>query len=193
MGKYIVITTLGFILMVVISCEKNHPRIEIQTEAGRIVVELYPDKAPITVSNFLKYVDNGRFNHAEFYRVVRPDNQPGKKVLIEVIQGGLEFTKKIDTIPGIYHETTDKTGLKHLNGTLSMARDKPGTASTEFFICIGNQPELDFGGKRNPDGMGFAAFGQVIEGLETVLKIQQMKDTSQYLLKRVGIKMKRLK
>ena len=192
MNKTFINLTILIIFLDVFSCTNQNPKVEMQTTAGKIVFELYPGKAPVTVSNFLKYVDNGRFNHAEFYRVVHPDNQPGKKVLIEVIQGGLEFTEKIDTIPGIVHETTEKTGIKHLNGTLSMARDKPGSASTEFFICIGNQPELDFGGKRNPDGQGFAAFGKVIEGMDVVKKIHQMPDTSQYLVNRVKISMKRI-
>jgi len=81
----------------------------------------------------------------------------------------------------IIHETTDITGIKHLDGTLSMARDKPGSASSEFFICINNQPELDFGGKRNPDGQGFAAFGKVVKGIDIVRKIQKLDNTGQML------------
>ena len=76
-------------------------------------------------------------------------------------------------LPPIPHETTQQTGLRHADGTLSMARNEPGTASSEFFICVGDQPELDFGGKRNPDGAGFAAFGKVLAGLDVVRKIHQ--------------------
>ena len=93
----------------------------------------------------------------------------------------------IEKFPVIIHETTRQTGLKHLNGTISMARNEPGTASTEIFICINNQPELDFGGKRNPDGQGFAAFGQVTDGMDVVLKIQQEPNEGQYLSKPVKI------
>lgn len=121
--------------------------------------------------------------------MVRPDNQPGKKVKIEVIQGGFyeDSLVAIYQFAPIRHETTRETGIKHRDGVLSMARNAPGSASSEFFICIGNQPELDFGGKRNPDGQGFAAFGKVTKGMEVVLKIQKLKDKEQYLEKPVKI------
>ena len=147
-------------------------RVRLDTEAGQIVVELYPDKAPGTVTNFLRYVDDKRYDGATFYRVVRGDNQANNSVKIEVIQGGLR-DDSTRALPPIAQETTQKTGLKHLDGTLSMARGKPNSESSEFFICINDQPELDFGGKRNPDGQGFAAFGRVIEGMDVVRKIQQ--------------------
>jgi peptidyl-prolyl cis-trans isomerase A (cyclophilin A) len=117
------------------------------------------------------------------------DNQPGKTVKIEVIQGGLYSDSVIEKIqfPPIRHETTRETGLLHKDGVLSMARMEPGTASSEFFICVGDLPELDFGGKRNPDGQGFAAFGKVIKGMDIVRKIQQQKDSEQYLLNPVKI------
>ncbi|MCJ7679342.1 MAG: peptidylprolyl isomerase, partial [Candidatus Aminicenantes bacterium] len=83
--------------------------------------------------------------------------------------------------PPIGHETTETTGVKHEDGVISMARSEPGTASSEFFICINAQPELDFGGKRNPDGQGFAAFGRVIEGMDIVRKIQAVEAPRQYL------------
>jgi peptidyl-prolyl cis-trans isomerase A (cyclophilin A) len=134
-------------------------QIRIETELGKIVLELYPEKAPVTVKNFLQYVDEKRYKGAFFYRVVHAENQPHSKIKIEVIQGGLKIENHPQALPPISHETTTQTGVLHKDGTISMARDKPGTASSEFFICIGNQPELDFGGKRNPDGQGFAAFG----------------------------------
>ena len=142
-----------------------------ETDKGNIKIQLDSKKAPVTCENFMKYVDEKKYEKAIFYRVVRLDNQPDKKVKIEVIQGGVkdDTTKNL---PPIFHETTKITNLKHLDGTLSMARNGPGTASSEFFICINNQPELDFGGKRNPDGQGFAAFGQVISGMDVVRKIQ---------------------
>ncbi len=179
---------------IISACSPHYPQVWIQTSAGNIRVELYPDKAPVTVHNFLHYVDQGKYNGATFYRVVTPDNQPGKKVKIEVIQGGLEGIAPVDSFPGIIHETTLQTGIHHLDGTLSMARDKPGTASTEFFICIGNQQELDFGGKRNPDGQGFAAFGRVLEGMDVVRSIQHMPaGSNQMLLQPVTIlKIKRI-
>jgi len=172
-------------------CKPAYPKVIIETSLGDIKIELYANKATITVRNFLKYVQNGRYNNAEFYRVVTPENQPGRKIKIEVIQGGLEYLANIDTIPGILHETTEMTGIHHLDGTISLARDKPGSASTEFFICVGDQPELDYGGKRNPDGLGFAAFGRVIGGMEIVRKIQQMPaDSNQLLLQKIKFKVK---
>ncbi len=163
------------------------PEVKIETIFGEIVIEVDTVRAPVTGINFLHHVAEKTFEKASFYRVVRPDNQPSNKIKIEVIQGGLFSDEEILKHPAIAHESTLTTGLKHLNGTVSMARNEPGTASTEFFICIGNQPELDFGGKRNPDGQGFAAFGQVIYGLDVVRKIQQMNDTSQYLVDPVKV------
>ena len=161
--------------------------ISMETELGSIQMVLYPDRAPITVSNFLRYVDENRYKDFHFYRVVHMENQPDNDVKIEVIQGGLGFDKHPMELPTILHETTDKTGIKHLNGTLSMARLEPGTASSEIFICINDQPELDFGGKRNPDGQGFAAFGKVISGMDVVRKIQLLPETNQILDKVVKV------
>ena len=183
------ITLFTFILLFGCNADKN-PKVFISTEMGDIIIELYADKAPITVANFLQYVDSEKFNGvACFYRVVRPDNQPNNPIKIEVIQGGFatdSLIEKKQLLP-IKHETTNETGVLHLDGTISMARLEPGTASSEFFICIGDQPELDFGGKRNPDGQGFAAFGRVIEGMDVVKKIQQLEDKDQYLKKPVFI------
>ena len=165
-------------------------KVLVQTERGDIVLQLFSDKAPVSSKNFLRYVKEHRYDGAGFYRVVRLDNQPDKKVKIEVIQGGLgdDSTK---TLSRIVHETTAITGLKHLDGTLSMARNGPGTAGSEFFICINNQPELDYGGKRNPDGQGFAAFGKVLSGMSIVKQIQKEEtgegEKSQTLVKPVKI------
>jgi cyclophilin family peptidyl-prolyl cis-trans isomerase len=166
--------------------ESAPPRVAIRTELGDIVLEIYPDQAPLTSANFLKYVDQGLFQGGSFYRVVRRDNQPGAQVLIEVIQGGLPRVDNPKSLPPIEHETTQATGLLHKDGVLSMARSQPGTAGSEFFICIGDQPELDFGGKRNPDLQGFAAFGRVVEGMDVVRAIQGQPADGQMLVKPVG-------
>jgi len=167
--------------------KSNLPCITIHTELGNIVVELYPEQAPITVNNFLRYVIENRFANSWFYRVVRADNQPNNQIKIEVIQGGLLEEEHPQMLPPIAHETTAQSGLRHEDGTLSMARNQPGTASSEFFICIGAQPELDFGGQRNPDGVGFAAFGKVIEGMDVVHKIHQSPAKEQTLEPRISI------
>ncbi|MEE9501547.1 MAG: peptidylprolyl isomerase [Candidatus Aminicenantaceae bacterium] len=163
------------------------PRVLIKTELGDITVDIYEKDAPITAVNFLKYVDNNLFDGATFYRVVTMDNQPNNDVKIEVIQGGLGFGESEKRFPPIAHETTEKTGIKHKDGVISMARNKPGSASSEIFICINDQPELDFGGKRNPDRQGFAAFGKVIEGMDVVRKIQQQPAEGQMLNPKIKI------
>lgn len=167
--------------------ETKNPLVLIQTELGDITVEIFEKSAPVTASNFLRYVDEGRFEESCFYRVVRMDNQPNNKIKIEVIQGGLRFTHRENILPSIEHETTKETGILHLNGTLSMARGKPGTAASEFFICIEDQPELDFGGKRNPDGQGFAAFGKVVKGMDVVRQIHQKPADDQMLVTKMII------
>jgi peptidyl-prolyl cis-trans isomerase A (cyclophilin A) len=151
--------------------EKDKIRVVIHTDKGNVEVDLYPDKAPGTVANFLKYVDAKFYDGGVFHRTVTPDNQPDNKVKIEVIQAGNPAKMKDEFAP-IKLERTRDTKLKHTDGVISMARDGPDTAMADFFICIGDQPELDFGGKRNPDGQGFAAFGRVVKGVDIVKKIQ---------------------
>ena len=147
--------------------------ISINTELGMIKAELYPGKAPLTVANFLKYVDRGHFEGGSFFRTVRDDNQPDSPVKIDVIQAGPHPWFQFFDFDPIVLERTNQTGLHHVKGTISMARGQPDTATSSFFICIKDEPELDYGGKRNPDGQGFAAFGYVIDGMEVVMKIHQ--------------------
>jgi peptidyl-prolyl cis-trans isomerase A (cyclophilin A) len=143
-------------------------RVRMVTDLGPIVIELYPDKAPITVANFLAYVNLHLLEGGSFYRTVSPknDNNPAT---ISVIQGGLN--RDDSPLPAIAHETTKVTGILHTDGVISMARGAPGTAGSEFFICLGDNPALDFGGARNKDGQGFAAFGKVVEGMDVVRAI----------------------
>jgi peptidyl-prolyl cis-trans isomerase A (cyclophilin A) len=152
----------------------------IRTELGDIFLELYAHNVPITVANFERLVEEGAYSNSRFYRTVHEDNQPNDTTKIGVIQGGLKDDKS-HTYSSIVHETTDQTGIDHVDGTISMARLEPGTASTEFFICIDDQPELNYGGSRNPDGQGFAAFGKVTKGMEIVRAIQYKGDDNQYL------------
>ncbi len=147
-------------------------RVLIQTERGDIEVELLADKVPITVANFLRYVDGGFYNGGRFHRTVKPDNQSDNRIKIEVVQAGINPEHAKKEFPPIKLERTNQTKLLHKDGSISMARDGPDTATSDFFICIGDQPELDFGGKRNPDGQGFAAFGKVVKGMDVVKKIQ---------------------
>ncbi|HSB53250.1 MAG TPA: peptidylprolyl isomerase [Gemmatimonadales bacterium] len=148
------------------------PRVIIRTDLGDIEAEIDTIHAPVTSANFLRYVDLGFYRFGRFHRTVRADNQPTSKIKIEVVQAGLDSLRVRD-FPPIKLERTNVTKLLHKDGTLSMARDGPDTATSDFFICIGDQPALDYGGKRNPDGQGFAAFGRVLLGMDVVRKINE--------------------
>jgi peptidyl-prolyl cis-trans isomerase A (cyclophilin A) len=147
------------------------PAVVIETSLGEIRVALDAGHAPATTANFLRYVDEHFYDDSAFYRTVTPANQPNNAVKIEVIQGGLDT--EAGGYPPVPLERTSRTGLHHGDGAISMARDGADTATTEFFICIGDQPQLDFGGARNPDGQGFAAFGRVVSGMEIIRTIQR--------------------
>jgi peptidyl-prolyl cis-trans isomerase A (cyclophilin A) len=163
----------------------DRPTVLIKTEAGDIVVEVDVLMAPVTSANFLRYVDAGLYDGSTFHRTVTLANQPNDAVRIEVVQGGqLDRDKEF---PPIAHETTAATGLKHVDGAISMARSKPGSAASSFFICVNDQPELDFGGHRNPDGQGFAAFGRVVKGMDVVKAIQALPAKGQQLTPPVKI------
>lgn len=181
-----VIFAVASIAMVLGQGKDRSVYVIIKTEIGSIELELYPDKAPTTVANFLRYVKAGRYAGGVFHRTVTMGNQPDKKIKIEVIQGG-PSPKAGKDFPPVKLERTDKTGIKHLDGVISMARNGPDTATADFFICIGAQPELDFGGKRNPDGQGFAAFGKVTKGMDVVMKIQAAPAKEQTLTPSVKI------
>jgi peptidyl-prolyl cis-trans isomerase A (cyclophilin A) len=149
----------------------EHPLVTITTEYGEIELELDTKRAPVTVTNFLRYVLQGLYRDGEFHRTVRADNQPTNAVKIAVVQASANPARTNDFLSPIPLERTSVTGLKHRDGTVSMARLGPDSAQDHFFICIGDQPELDYGGKRNPDGQGFAAFGHVSKGMEVVRRI----------------------
>lgn len=178
---------LTIIATATVQCGTTIDKVIIRTELGDIQVTLDLKNAPVTSANFLRYVDAGLFDSTCFYRVVRPDNQPKDSVRIAVIQGGRYEDEETGGFPPIAHETTAMTGIRHLNGVISMARWTPGTATSEFSICVGDQPDLDFGGKRNPDGQGFAAFGKVTKGMDVVMKIHSIEAPGQYLEKPVLI------
>ncbi|MBL4870575.1 MAG: peptidylprolyl isomerase [Robiginitomaculum sp.] len=146
------------------------PRVVLETELGIIEIEIYSEQAPLTAQNFLYYVDNNLYDGEGFYRVVRPETDP-LGMGMEIIQGGLLAMETV-TAP-IDHETTQMSGLSHIDGAISMARDEPGTGSAAyFFISIGDNTFLDYAGKRNPDGQGYAVFGQIVKGMDVVRAIQ---------------------
>jgi peptidyl-prolyl cis-trans isomerase A (cyclophilin A) len=145
--------------------------VALETELGPIAIEVFEDAAPLSAGSFLAFVDAGLLDGGSFYRTVSPENDNGHPP-ISVIQGGV---KDDGNYPApVAHETTEMTGIRHENGIVSLARAEVGTASgAAFFICIGDQPGLDYGGARNPDGQGFAAFGRVVEGMDVVHAVHQ--------------------
>lgn len=143
-----------------------------ETEKGTIEMEVDSVRAPATAANFLRYVDAGFFDGGSVNRSVRPDNTVRHDVEIQVIQVQIDAAREREAFPPISLERTSVTGLKHVNGTMSMARNGPDTATGSFSIVIGDQPEMDVGGRRNPDGQGFAAFGRIVRGMDVVKEIQ---------------------
>lgn len=151
------------------------------TALGDFDVAVEVDRAPLTAANFLRYVDAGLYEGGRFHRTVRPDTETRRDVSIEVVQAGIAPEREGDGFAPIPLEPTSRTGLLHVDGAISMARDGPDTATSDFFVCLGDQPSLDFGGARNPDGQGFAAFGRVVRGLDVVRAIQAAPATGQNL------------
>lgn len=166
-GIFITAVASIFLVASVAAADKN-VNVIMSTSMGDIEIELYVDKAPLSVANFLRLIDGGHLDAGTFYRVVTFENDKGNPK-IEVIQGGLGDTES--PFGEIGHETTEQTGILHTDGVISMARNEVGSAAADFFICIGDQPALDFGALRNPDKQGFAAFGKVVRGMDVVRNI----------------------
>jgi peptidyl-prolyl cis-trans isomerase A (cyclophilin A) len=153
-------------------------RVRVQTELGDIVIEVDTKRAPVTAANFLAYVDGGHYDGGTFHRTVRLDNQPESTIKIEVIQAGVNPERSKTGFAPIALERTSVTGLQHKDGVVSMARGAPDSATSGWFVCINDQPSLDAGGLRNPDGQGFAAFGRVVSGMDVVRRIQAAPSSS---------------
>lgn len=150
--------------------------VTLETTAGDIDIAVETGRAPITAADFLRYVDAGLYEGGTFFRAVRPDNDRTSPH-VDVVQAGM--TDDARGLPPIAHETTRDTGLTHVDGTVAVARAAPGTGTAAtFFIVVGNQPALDYGGLRNPDGQGFAAFGRVIRGMDVVRRLHAMPTTA---------------
>lgn len=155
--------------------------VTLETALGAFTVELFADRAPLSVANFLAYVDSGRYDGSSIFRIVNPDNQQAEDpVRISVIHGGTR-PLAADNLPMIALETTAQTGLSHRHGTLSLGREEADSAEGDFFVCIGDQPHFDHGGARHPDGLGFAAFGHVCAGMDVVEAIWACAGAEEYL------------
>jgi peptidyl-prolyl cis-trans isomerase A (cyclophilin A) len=142
------------------------------TEKGTIEMEVDSVHAPATAANFLRYVDAGFYDGGSVNRSVRLDNTVRHDVEIQVIQFQIDPARRREQFPPIPIERTSVTGLRHVDGALSMARSGPDTATASFSIVIGDQPEMNYGGRRNADGQGFAVFGRVTRGMDVVKAIQ---------------------
>ena len=166
-------------------------RVVFVTSLGDIEIAVDAGRAPISAKNFLKYVDGGFYDGGQFHRTVTldPDNQPDNEVevKIEVIQASMNTEREAEEFAPIELERTSETGLLHKDGAVSMARLGPDTATHHIFICVGDQPSLDFGGERNPDGQGFAAFGKVVRGMDVVRAIHVQPNEAQTLTPPVKI------
>jgi peptidyl-prolyl cis-trans isomerase A (cyclophilin A) len=170
-----------FSLLLIISCSNKQQsgHVEIITRMGDIEVELYPDKAPKTVTAFLKNIDEHVYDQSSFYRVLKIEGADAMSNA-GIIQGGIwkSHPDRIASLQNIPHESTALTGLSHIDGMLSIARLEAGSAKAEFFICIGDQSTFDAGRKGSADGLGYAAFGKVVKGMSVVRKIQEQAELS---------------
>jgi len=184
MNKWLI--TICFLLLIA-SCkepaQKGLPHVIIETGYGDIELELYTDKAPLTANAFLAYIDSGYYDKCNFYRVLNMYNQPSNAPKAFLIQGGIwkSNNQLAQSLQGIPHETTKQTGILHKEGTISMARNEPGSGGPEFFIMVEDETGFDYGGENMADGLGFAAFGSVVRGMPIVRKIHDLKEANQYL------------
>jgi peptidyl-prolyl cis-trans isomerase A (cyclophilin A) len=165
--------------------------VRIETGLGSIDIAVDTKHAPITAANFLRYVDGKFYDGGRFHRATRPDNYtpaPPDKPAMEIIQGGIDPARRGEGFGAIALERTSVTGLKHVVSTVSMARSPAAdSARSDFFICLDDQPSLDFGGKRFDDGQGGGAFGRVVKGMDVVRRIQQQPVEKQALTPPVTI------
>lgn len=165
------------------------PKATIETSLGPIIIELYPQLAPLTVANFINYICLGLFDGSSIFRIVNEHNSEqveDTQAKIQVVQAGLAPGNP-KLLPPIPHESTELSGIVHEDGVISMARFEPGTADGSFFFCIGDQPELNYGGKRYSDGLGFAAFGRIISGRRILQNIYELAEDREYLQQEIAI------
>jgi len=165
--------------------------VRLETPLGIIDLAVDTKRAPITAANFLKYVDGGFYDGGRFHRATRADNYTPvlpDRPMMEIVQAGINPERRREGFPPIPLERTSVSGLRHVIGTMSMARTpQADSARSDFFICLDDQPSLDFGGKRFDDGQGAAAFGRVVAGMDVVRKIQQQPVEKQALTPPVPI------
>ena len=184
MIRYLLYTITAILLFSCAQKKSKFPQITISTNYGKIEAEIYPAKAPKTVAAFLSYIDKNFYENTSFYRVLKDDDMP-TDYNAGLIQGGT--WPNLKNVPAITHEPTTMSGLSHTSGTLSMARTGANTATTEFFICVGDQTSFDAGNSRAKDTFGFAAFGRVVHGMDIVRKIHNTKNSGDRFIDKINI------
>ncbi len=163
-------------------------QVRVETALGDVEIELFEQQAPVSAGYFLADVRAERYDGSSFFRIVTLSNQSVERHRrIAVIQGGLRHERE-DLEPVIPHESTAMTGLRHLKGTVSLARFAPGAVYHSFFICLRDEPALDFGGARHPDGQGFAAFGRVSAGFDVVQRVYARAEAAEHLKNEIAIR-----
>lgn len=173
----------------VAGCGRDNPQVELRTQFGTIRIEVDSLRAPRTAANFLRYVDEGRYAQAAFYRV-RKEEAGLMQQPTAIVQGGLYGGDRTKLLPPIPLESTRQTGLRHTEGVVSMARFDENTAQAEFFIVLGDQPHLDY---RSPEQPGYAAFGRVVEGMDLVRAIRDLPVQEERLARRIPFSAARVK
>jgi peptidyl-prolyl cis-trans isomerase A (cyclophilin A) len=170
MTDYSALVPIALVLW--LTLQQANPVVVFQTATGAIEIEVDARHAPLSAANFLKYVDGKFYDGGSVIRAVRADNTIRHDVEIQVIQFQIDPSRRRNQFAPVPLERTSVTGLKHVDGAVSMARSGPDTATASFSIVIGSQPSMDFGGTRNADGQGFAVFGKVVGGMDVVKAIQ---------------------
>lgn len=166
--------------------------VQFETECGSFEIELNVKNAPLSSAYFRSLVEAGAFNGSSFFRITSEENASIRSENpIEILQGGLKDSDPQPLAP-IAHESTAQTGLQHTAWTISLARFEPGRTYGSFFICMRDEPELDFNGRRHPDGQGFAAFGRVSSGRDTLRHIFERREEKEFLASPVTIDVARI-
>lgn len=165
LGRRGVLGGAGLLLLSAAAPPERKPRVTIRTDHGVITVELEARRAPLTCANFLRYVEAGKYEGASFFRATHPPGAPRDGTIVA------RPSPRTHPFPPIAHEPTTQTGLKHGDGTISLGRFAPGSATADFFICLGPQPAYDADPRAKGDNLGYAAFGRVVDGMAVVRRI----------------------
>jgi peptidyl-prolyl cis-trans isomerase A (cyclophilin A) len=171
------------------ACGPSNPQVDLVTPFGTIRVEVDSVRAPRTAANFLRYVDEGRFDSASFYRV-RAEEAELMQRGTAIVQGGLWHGDTTKLLPPIALEPTQETGLRHVDGVVSLARFGVNSGRGEFFVVVGDQPHLDYRGADKP---GYAAFGRVVEGMDLVNDIRRLPVRGELLARPIPFRASRVR